>query len=168
MEHAHAGHTGHGSRGSSEGLGFLAEMLDLDVEITRSYWDGSREVDRAGPSHKRSPHHRPRCRNRRWNLRAGRGDSTMPRSSPSTRQMRCWNEFARKHWTVESQNESKLSRPTSTPTGQKPDQLMSLGHQCSCTTLPMSTACSTYPRRHPRRRSDCHRRVHRPAALLAR
>ena len=39
MEHAHAGHTGHGPRGSSEGLGSLAEMLDLDAEITRSYWD---------------------------------------------------------------------------------------------------------------------------------
>jgi SAM-dependent methyltransferase len=39
MEHAHAGHTGQGSSGSSEGPGSLAEMLDLDVEITRSYWN---------------------------------------------------------------------------------------------------------------------------------
>jgi SAM-dependent methyltransferase len=37
--HAHAGHTGNDSRGQSEGLGSLAEMLDLDAEITRSYWN---------------------------------------------------------------------------------------------------------------------------------
>jgi SAM-dependent methyltransferase len=39
MDDVHAGHTSHGSRASSEGLGSLAETLDLDAEITRSYWE---------------------------------------------------------------------------------------------------------------------------------
>jgi SAM-dependent methyltransferase len=51
MGHAHAGHTGNGSRGSSEGLGSLAEMLDLDAEITRSCWDDvTRWIEQAIPT----------------------------------------------------------------------------------------------------------------------
>ena len=96
MELAHASHTSNGSRGSSEGLGFLAEMLDLDVEITRSYWDEvMRWIEQAIPTNVR----------RIVDLGAGTGAgtfapvqeiSTMPRSSPLTRQMRCWNVFAKK------------------------------------------------------------------------
>ncbi len=37
MEHAHAGQAGNALRSSPGGS--LAEMLDLDAEITRSYWD---------------------------------------------------------------------------------------------------------------------------------
>jgi SAM-dependent methyltransferase len=39
MEHAHAGHTDHHSGGSSAVNGGLAEMLELDAEITMPYWD---------------------------------------------------------------------------------------------------------------------------------
>jgi SAM-dependent methyltransferase len=54
MEPAHAGHAGHGSRGSSEGLGSLAEMLDLDAEITRSYWNEvMRWIEQALPTNVR-------------------------------------------------------------------------------------------------------------------
>jgi ubiquinone/menaquinone biosynthesis C-methylase UbiE len=54
MEHAHAGHTGNGSKGSSEGLGSLAEMLDLDAEITRSYWNEvMRWIEQALPTNVR-------------------------------------------------------------------------------------------------------------------
>ena len=54
MEHAHAGHTRDSSRGSSEGLGSLAEMLDLDSEITRPYWDEvTRWIEQAIPTNVR-------------------------------------------------------------------------------------------------------------------
>jgi ubiquinone/menaquinone biosynthesis C-methylase UbiE len=39
MELAHAGHTGHHSGGSSAVNGDLAEMLELDAEITIPFWD---------------------------------------------------------------------------------------------------------------------------------
>jgi SAM-dependent methyltransferase len=51
MGHAHAGHTRNRSRGSSEGLGSLAELLDLDAEITRSCWDEvTRWIEQAIPT----------------------------------------------------------------------------------------------------------------------
>jgi ubiquinone/menaquinone biosynthesis C-methylase UbiE len=39
MEHAHAGHIGHHSGGSSAVNGDLVEMLELDAEIAIAYWD---------------------------------------------------------------------------------------------------------------------------------
>src|SRR5579863_6919182 len=39
MAHANAGHTGQHSGGSSAVNGDLAEMLELDAEITIPYWD---------------------------------------------------------------------------------------------------------------------------------